>query len=152
MGEAGSVAHMFDRKGFITVEKSKVDEDRLIEVALDAGADDVSSEEPDVFEVYTPPTAVLRGAAGARGGADSHRLGRALAHPAEYRSRRAREKEAEQILRIMELIEDHDDVQKVWSNFDIPAGAAREAEPLSSRARPRDRPRPMRAGADGCHG
>jgi len=55
LGEAGCVAWMFEQKGFITVEKSKVDEDRLIEVALDAGADDVNSEEPDAYEVYTPP-------------------------------------------------------------------------------------------------
>ena len=107
------------RKGFLTVEKGKVEEDRLIELALDAGADDVSSEEPDVFEVYTPPT-------------DFYSCRRPRSRPIPIASAElsripqntmpvATQKEAEQILRIMELLEDHDDVQKVWSNFDISA-------------------------------
>jgi YebC/PmpR family DNA-binding regulatory protein len=120
MGEAGCVAHKFDRKGLITVEKSKVEEDRLIELVLDAGADDVSSEEPDVFEVYTAPSAfyaVQKALDAAQIPITSAELSRIpqLAVPISS------EKEAEQILRIMEVLEDHDDVQKVWSDFDIPA-------------------------------
>lgn len=119
MGEAGSVAHLFDRKGLITVEKSKVEEERLMEVALEAGADDISSEEPDVFEVYTPPAqfyAVQRALEAAQIPFVSAELSRIPQNQIQVTT----EKEAEQILKIMELIEDHDDVQKVWSNFDIP--------------------------------
>jgi YebC/PmpR family DNA-binding regulatory protein len=119
MGEAGCVAHMFDRKGFITIEKSKVEEEKLMEVALDAGADDISSEEPDVFEVYTPTVqfyAVQRALEAAQIPMASAELSRIPQNQVAITT----EKEAEQILKIMELIEDHEDVQKVWSNFDIP--------------------------------
>jgi YebC/PmpR family DNA-binding regulatory protein len=120
MGEAGCVAHKFDRKGLVTVEKSKVEEDRLIELVLDAGADDVSSEEPDVFEVYTSPSSfysVQKALEGAQIPIVSAELSRIPQLPVPITG----EKEAEQILRIMELLEDHDDVQKVWSDFDIAA-------------------------------
>lgn len=120
MGEGGCVAHMFDRKGFLTVEKGKVEEDRLIEIALDGGAEDVSSEEPDVFEVYTPPTdfyAVQKALEAAQIPIASAELSRIPQNTTAVGT----QKEAEQILRIMEMLEDHDDVQKVWSNFDIPA-------------------------------
>jgi YebC/PmpR family DNA-binding regulatory protein len=120
MGVGGCVAHMFDRKGFLTVEKGKVEEDRLIEIALDGGADDVSSEEPDVFEVYTPPAdfyAVQKALEAAQIPIASAELSRIPQNTTPVGTQR----EAEQILRIMELLEDHDDVQKVWSNFDIPA-------------------------------
>ncbi len=120
MGEGGSVAHLFDRKGLITVEKTKVEEEKLMEVALDAGADDISSEEPDVFEVYTPPAlfyAVQRALQKAEIPVLSAELSRIPYNQIEIST----EREAEQVLKLMELIEDHDDVQKVWSNFDIPA-------------------------------
>src|SRR5438477_805990 len=56
MGESGSVAWMFSKKGYIAVEKSKADEDMLMTLAIDAGADDFSSDEP-TYEIYTSPDA-----------------------------------------------------------------------------------------------
>lgn len=120
LGEAGSVGWMFHPKGFLTVEKSKIGEDRLIELVLDAGAEDVSSEEPDVYEVYTPVNAfyLVQKAIEAAGIAlASAELSRIPQNTVMVAS----EKEAEQILRIMDILEDHDDVQKVYSNFDISA-------------------------------
>ena len=118
MGEAGCVGWMFEQKGLITIEKSKVEEDRLIELALDAGADDVNSEEPDAYEVYTPPGgfyAVQRALEAAGVTFVSAELSRVPQNQVPVTG----EKEAEQILKLMEALEDHDDVQKVWSNFDI---------------------------------
>ena len=120
MGEGGSVGWMFLLKGFITVEKTKVDEDSLIELVLDAGADDVSSEEPDVYEVYTPTSAfyvVQKALEGKSIPMATAELSRIPQNTVQVTG----EKEAEQILRLMDALEDHDDVQKVWANFDIPA-------------------------------
>src|SRR5689334_5304159 len=55
LGETGSVGWMFSSKGLITIEKSKTTEEQLMTVALDAGAEDIKSDDPDVFEVSTPP-------------------------------------------------------------------------------------------------
>lgn len=119
MGEAGCVAWMFDQKGLITVEKDKVGEDRLMELALDAGADDINAEEPDVFEVYTP-TAAFYAVQQALEKAEVPMLSAELSRIPQTTIDVTEEKQAEQILRIMEILDDHDDVQKVWANFDIP--------------------------------
>ncbi|MEK7340669.1 MAG: YebC/PmpR family DNA-binding transcriptional regulator [Candidatus Binatota bacterium] len=117
LGENGCVAWMFDKKGLITVDKLKIDEDQLMSLSLDAGAEDVR-EEDGLFEIVT--------------------------RPEEYekvRERLQREKvpvvgaqvtmvpkntvtldgqSAEQILKLTEELEDHDDVQTVAANFNIP--------------------------------
>lgn len=118
MGESGCVAYLFEQRGMITIEKDKATEEKLMEVALDAGADDISSEEADVFEVYTPPNmfyAVQR----ALESAGIPMLSAELSRLPSVQVQIEGEKEATQVLRIMEMLEDHDDVQKVWSNFDI---------------------------------
>jgi YebC/PmpR family DNA-binding regulatory protein len=120
LGEAGSVGWMFNQKGYITVEKSKIEEDRLIELVLEAGADDVESEEPDVYEIYTPVNqfyAVQKALEAATIPMATAELSRIPQNTVAVSG----EKEAEQVLRIMEVLEDHDDVQKVWANFDISA-------------------------------
>jgi YebC/PmpR family DNA-binding regulatory protein len=120
MGEAGCVAWMFEQKGLITVEKSKIEEDRLIDLVLEAGADDVNSEEPDAYEVYTPPAAFYA-VQRALESAGVPFLTAELSRIPQNTVALTGEREAEQILRLMEAVEDHDDVQKVWANFDIPA-------------------------------
>jgi YebC/PmpR family DNA-binding regulatory protein len=120
LGEAGSVGWMFNQKGYLTVEKAKIDEDRLIELVLEAGADDVSSEESDVYEIYTPNNqfyAVQKALEAASIPIASAELSRIPQNTVGITG----EKEAEQIMRIMDVLEDHDDVQKVWANFDIAA-------------------------------
>lgn len=118
MGESGSVAWMFHKKGYLSIEKQKADEEKLMSVALDAGAEDIRSDDPTLFEVITAP-------------ADFEKVKKAMADagltpsyaeitflPQTYI--RLEGKEAEQMLRLMEALEDHDDVQNVYANFDIP--------------------------------
>ena len=118
LGEVGCVSWMFDLKGLITVERKSVDEDKLIGLALDAGAEDVNDESPEYFEITVEP-----------GKLDSvrERLKAGGITPVAAELERVPqstiplgEKEAEQILRLMESLEEHDDVQKVHANFDIP--------------------------------
>src|SRR5712691_9470946 len=55
LGTPGSVRFQFERKGYFSIDKKAVDEDKLMEIALEAGADDLRSDSPDLFEIYTSP-------------------------------------------------------------------------------------------------
>ena len=116
MGENGCVAWMFDKRGVITVNANGVDEDFLMEIALDAGATDVQNQE-DVFEITSEP-------------GDMEKVREALVKAnlqimeAEVRripqnTVKLDRKGAESMLKLMEALEDHDDVQNVSANFDI---------------------------------
>ena len=111
-----AVAWMFSRKGQVIVEKDKIDEEKLLNAALEAGADDVN-DDGSVWEVVTLPEAfeAVRDAIKALGvevaSAEVAMLPKNLV--------KLEGKEAQQMLRLMEAIEDHDDVQHVWANFDI---------------------------------
>jgi len=116
LSETGSVGWMFKRKGLIDVEKSAVEEDRLLEVALEAGADDVSSVE-DSFEITTPPEsfqAVREALEAAKIPITRSEVTRIAENTIKVSGHAA-----EQILKLMEELEDHDDVQSVSANFDI---------------------------------
>ena len=111
-----SVAWMFSRKGQIVVEKGKVDEEKLLSAALDAGADDMNDDESG-WEVVCAPERfeVVRDAIKALG---TEPASAAVAMiPQNYVKLVG--KEAQQMLKLMEAIEDHDDVQHVWANFDV---------------------------------
>jgi YebC/PmpR family DNA-binding regulatory protein len=116
LGEAGSVAHLFKPCGVIVVERSAAAEDELMEAALDAGADDVMAD-GESWEIVTPTgrleavkdALTQRGIA--VGSAELTRIA-SLHVPVDGR-------EAETLLRLVEELEDHDDVQKVYSNFDV---------------------------------
>ena len=111
-----SVAWMFSRKGQIFVEKGKIDEDKLLSAALDAGADDMSDDgggwevvcAPERFEVVRDAVKAL--------GVEPESAAVAMV-PQNYIKLVGRE--AQQMLKLMEAIEDHDDVQHVWANFDV---------------------------------
>ena len=111
-----SVAWMFSRKGQVVVEKAKADEDKLLNAALDAGADDMN-DDGEAWEIVTAPEKfeAVRDAIKA--------LGVEVANaeiamiPQNYVKLQG--KEAQQMLRLFEAIDDHDDVQHVWANFDI---------------------------------
>ncbi len=119
LGESGSVAYLFGPPaGVITVSKDVTDEDGLIAVALDAGAEDVKSDEADTFEVYTSPGDLGR-VVEALEGAGIKTLGSEITRIPQN-SVRVEGKEAQQVLRLLEMLEEHDDVQKVHANFDIP--------------------------------
>ncbi len=118
MAGAGSVAWQFSKKGIIVVDKDKVDEDRLLEVVLEAGAEDVKTE-GSTYEIYCEPSQL-------------ETVRQALEEAGiEYQSaditmlpsttvRIEDENVARQILNLMEALEEHDDVENVYSNFDIP--------------------------------
>jgi YebC/PmpR family DNA-binding regulatory protein len=116
LGAGNSVGWMFKKRGIITVEKSAADEDKLLEVALEAGADDVQSDS-DAFQVMTAPdkfTAVREAI---------EKAGIAIAHAETTQvpenTVAVSGHSAEQVLKLIEELEDHDDVQNVSANFDI---------------------------------
>ncbi len=117
LGENGCVAWMFDKKGSILVNKKDIDEDALMELALEAGADDVREEEHE-FEVITSPSAfeAVRAAVERRGLKPlSAAIGMVPQNTVQLDAGKA-----EQMLKLMEKLEDNDDVQNVYANFDIP--------------------------------
>ena len=116
LGEAGCVGWMFEKKGYLVFEKDDVDEETLMEIALEAGADDVRDEET-TFEVITAP----RDFDGVQKAFDEKSLKYVVAEitMVPQSTVKLEGKEAEQMMRLMEGLEDSDDVQKVYSNFDI---------------------------------
>ena len=117
LGENGCVAWMFDKKGSIVLEKKAVDEDQLMEVALDAGADDVRDQETE-WEVITDPAA-FEGVKKAIEQKEWEYL-EARVGKIPRNTIRLEAGKAEQMLKLMEKLEDNDDVQNVYANFDIP--------------------------------
>lgn len=117
LGEAGSVSYLFKPRGVIVVEKSAASEDALIETVLEAGADDVNTE-GDSYEVFTPPAALEP----VKEALATKKIATVSAELAKVASLQVpvSEKEAEAILRLVDALEDHDDVQKVHANFNVP--------------------------------
>jgi len=126
LGEAGCVSWMFEKKGLILIDKSGTDEDRLIEVALDAGALDVKDTGKD-FEVTTEVAKFEEVKKAIE--AASFKCNYAEVTMVPQSTVRLAGKGAEQMLKLMEGLEDSDDVQKVYANFDI---ADEEMERLSA--------------------
>ena len=117
LGEAGCVSWMFDKRGLIVFEKEKVDEEKLMDAALEAGAQDVRETDKE-FEVLTEAGDMEK---------VKTKLEKAGIVPAyaevgmvPQSTVRLTGKEAQQMLRLMESLEDSDDVQHVYANFDIP--------------------------------
>jgi YebC/PmpR family DNA-binding regulatory protein len=116
LGTSGAVNWMFEKKGYIVVAKSDKPEDELFEIVTDAGAEDLRDDE-DNFEVITSPDdfdAVLD--AVKKAGVEPQ-VAEVELLPKEYKKLEGQE--AKQMLKLMESLEDHDDVQKVSANFDI---------------------------------
>jgi YebC/PmpR family DNA-binding regulatory protein len=116
LGENGCVAWMFSKKGYMSVDIKAITEDRLMEIALEAGAEDVR-EDKDVFEVITAPAdfetvrQALEQAAIAFSDAEVTML--------PQNTLTLEGKEAEQMIRLMDTLEDCEDVQKVYTNAEI---------------------------------
>ena len=117
LAEVGSVGWMFERRGVVQVEASRVDEDELLTLALEAGAADMRRTD-QVFEVTTgvPEFEAVRQALEQRG---ITTLSAELTYVPQS-TVRLEGKEAQQVLRLVEGLEDLDDVQHVYANFDIP--------------------------------
>ena len=116
MGETGCVNWMFDQRGVITIDKAAIDENALMDLALDAGAEDVR-DAGDSWEVVTsvPDYETVRSALEAKGIAmTSSELAMLPQTTIELTG-----KDAEQMIKLVDALEDHDDVQNVYANFDI---------------------------------
>ena len=117
-GTPGSVRFQFERKGYFSIEKSAVEEDKLMEVVLEAGADDLQTGDPDTYEVYASPENFEH----VRQALEKNKIPTLEAKlgqiPANYVKLDVNK--ARQMMKLMEALDDHDDVQNVWSNFDIP--------------------------------
>ena len=116
LGESGCVSWMFHMKGRIAFEKDKVDEDKVFELALDAGADDVVTEESELV-VITPPDAFEAVKSAIQEAGLSFETAEITMIP--QNSVKIEGREAESMIRLMEALEDIDDVQNVYSNFDV---------------------------------
>ncbi len=111
-----SVAWMFSRKGQVVVEKSKADEEKLLNAALEAGADDMN-DDGSAWEIVTAPESFET----VRDAVKAHGIEPAAAEIAKIPQNyvKLEGKDAQQMLKLMEALDDHDDVQHVWANFDI---------------------------------
>lgn len=117
LGETGCVAWMFDKKGLITVDKSKIEEDRLISLALDAGAEDVR-EEDGLFEIVMQPEDFEK----VRDYLERQKVPSVTAQITMVPKSTVAVggQHAEQLLKLTEELEEHEDVQSVAANFDVP--------------------------------
>jgi YebC/PmpR family DNA-binding regulatory protein len=117
MGEAGCVSWMFHKKGYIVVNREKADEDRLMSLALDAGAEDMQAED-DNFVITTSPNDFEKVKKALEDAGLAPDVDEVTMVPQNYVKLEG--KDAQQMLRLVEALEDNDDVQNVYANFDIP--------------------------------
>ncbi|MDF1577807.1 MAG: YebC/PmpR family DNA-binding transcriptional regulator [Desulfurivibrionaceae bacterium] len=118
LGESGCVAWMFDKKGSIMIDRETIDEEKLMEVALEAGAEDVV-DDGGVFQVLTAPEdleTVREALEGAGISYEEANLSMIPQNVVEVND----EKTAAQLMKLLDNLEDNEDVQNVHANFDIP--------------------------------
>jgi YebC/PmpR family DNA-binding regulatory protein len=119
LGESGCVGWIFDKKGYILVDKKKTDEDSLMTVVLDAGAEDLKNDpDEENYEITTAPDALdaVKTALSSNKIDVSHAEITML--PKNYVALEG--SAADQMIRLMDALEDHDDIQNVYANFDLP--------------------------------
>jgi len=116
LGEAGSVAWMFDKKGLVIVDKAAKTEDELFEIAIEAGADDVQ-DEGDVFEIYTAPENYEAVDVAIKAAGIEPQASEISMIPQNYIKLEG--DEAKRMLKLYEAVDDNDDVQNIYANFDI---------------------------------
>jgi YebC/PmpR family DNA-binding regulatory protein len=116
LGQSNSVAWMFEKKGYIVIEKAKATEDTLLSAALDAGADDLRDDGDNWEVVSAPDTFPAVKEAVEKLGIQAESAQVAML-PKNYVSLEGRA--AQSMLKLLDLLEDHDDVQHVWSNMDV---------------------------------
>lgn len=117
MAGAGSVSYLFSKKGYFLIDKGQVKEDELMTIALDAGAEDFKSDDKN-FEITTAPQDFekVKQALEAKG----VKFQDAEVTMVPSTTIKLTGNEAKQVLGLIEALEDHDDVQNVYANFDIP--------------------------------
>ena len=116
LGESGCVNWMFEKKGTLTISKNGVDEEGLLEISLDLGAEDFNSDADDVFVIETSPDNFGNMSKGLED-ADFDVEGEVGLVP--INTVKVSGGDVSQLLNLLELLEDHEDIQKVYSNFDL---------------------------------
>lgn len=116
MGEAGSVAWMFDKKGYIVVDKAAKGEDELFDIVIEAGADDLQ-DEGDVFEIFTTPDAFEAVTDALKAAGIETQAAEISMIPQNYIALTG--DDARKMMKLYDALDDNDDVQKVYANFDI---------------------------------
>jgi YebC/PmpR family DNA-binding regulatory protein len=116
LGESGCVSWIFDKKGMIQIDSSQISEEELLELVLESGADDLRRED-DMYEIVTQPTSFEA----VKGILREHKIhidsAELTMHPKN--TVKVNEKEAEQLLKLMDALEEQEDVNNIYSNFDI---------------------------------
>jgi YebC/PmpR family DNA-binding regulatory protein len=116
LGTAGSVSYMFKPRGYVAISKEKVTEEKLMDIALEAGAEDILGE-GDIWEVYSTPNtyeAVVAAIKKAGIEPEESQIGKYAENVITLEGTKA-----QQMLKLVEALEDNDDVQNVWANFDV---------------------------------
>ncbi len=116
MGEAGSVAWMFDKKGYFVVDKAAKSEEELFDIVIEAGADDMQ-DEGDVFEIFTSPDNFEAVGEALKAAGIEPQASEISMIPQNYI--RLEGGDARSMMKLYEALDDNDDVQKVYANFDI---------------------------------
>ena len=116
LAAAGAVAWMFEKKGYIVVDKAAKPEEELFDIVIEAGADDLRDDQ-DNFEIITSPDKFENVQTAVKSAGIEPQVAEISMVPQNYIKLAGNE--ARQMLKLMETIEDHDDVQKVYANFDI---------------------------------
>jgi len=116
MGESGSVGWMFDKKGYFVVDKAAKSEDELFEIAIEAGADDMQ-DEGDVFEIFSAPENFDSVSEALKAAGIEPQAAEVSMVPQNYIKLEGGD--AKTMMKLYDALEDNDDVQKVYANFDI---------------------------------
>ena len=117
LGENGCVAWMFEQKGLITVKTESKDEDELMELAIDAGADDMQTVD-DYYEITTAVENFESVRTTLEESSITIETSEVTRIPANMVA--VDEKKGKALLKLMDILDDHEDIQKAYSNFDIP--------------------------------
>lgn len=125
LGETGCVSWLFNKKGYILVNKLKASEDSVMSLALDAGAEDMRNEpQEENYEIITAPEDLKNVEAALEKANIPVESAEVTMLPKNYVALDG--KAAEQMIRLMDALEDHDDIQNVYANFDIPDEVAQK--------------------------
>ncbi len=117
LGKSGAVAWKFDRKGVIEIPKEGTSEDALMEAALEVGAEDIKTDGEETYEVHTDPAELLAVTEGLR--EKGFAISSSEVQMLPKATVRLTGRDAEVAWKLYNLLDDHDDVQNVWHDFDI---------------------------------
>ena len=117
LGESGCVAWMFEKKGLLRVKKENYDEEELFMISVDAGAEDMKSEDEEFFEIYTESDNLETVQSALE--ENSVIVASAERTMIPQNTVQLEDRSAEQMIKLMDILDDHDDIQDVYANFDI---------------------------------